>query len=325
MYKDFFAFLNRHQSFILCSHDPADADGLGAELALSCILKALGKEFHIINASPIPSNFAFMDEEHIVDFWNKETHDHLPEKSAMLILDTSDEYNIGKQRELLDRVREVYILDHHEPPPQSSLKGHIDSKAASTSELAVEIAAEANVSLDLKSATAAYTGIVYDTGYFAYSKTSSRTFAAALKLVDTGVAPYQVYNNLSESASTGALLLQKLVFSTMEMHAGGKIAVQVLRKEALEETGANFEDAESFVNMPLKSRDVSVSILVKENLQGNVRFSIRSKGSINVSKIAQTFGGGGHVAASGFKCPAGIKDAMENILRQVIEKVELQL
>jgi phosphoesterase RecJ-like protein len=324
MYDEILAFLGRHQSFILCTHDPPDADGLGAEITFACILKTMGKHFRIINASPFSANFAFMDRERVIESWNKDDHDYLPEKSALLILDTSDEYNIGIMREILDRVREVFVLDHHEPTPQSALKGHIDSAAASTSELVVEIAVETKITPDENSARAAYAGIVYDSGFFGFIKTSRRTFTAALYLVERGVVPYQIYRELNESASTGALLLQKQVFSTMEIH-GGKIAVQVLRKEYLEKTGANFEDAGGLINIPLKSMDIAVSILVKENTQAEVRLSLRSKGSVNVSKIAQAFGGGGHVSAAGFRCVQGIEEVMGNTLKQVIEKVEAQL
>jgi phosphoesterase RecJ-like protein len=71
--------------------------------------------------------------------------------------------------------------------------------------------------------------------------------------------------------------------------------------------------------------DIAVSIFVKENTQAEVRLSLRSKGSVNVSKIAQSFGGGGHVTAAGFKCVQGIEEVMENTLKQVIKKVEAQL
>ncbi len=319
------AFLERHQSFILCTHDPADADGIGAELMFACILKSLGKECRIINASPVPENFVFMDSEHIIESWDENTHRLLPEKSALLILDTSDEYYIGTMRNILDSVREVFVLDHHEPPPHSSLKGIIDSSAASVSELAVEAAITAGITPDAQSAAAAYAGIVYDTGYFAYSKTTRRTFAAALYLVEQGVIPYQIFKELHESASTAALLLQKQIFSTLEIYAKGRIATQILRREFLEKTGARVEDAESLINIPLKSKDIFVSILVKENDEGKVRISLRSKGTVNVSKIAQAFGGGGHVSAAGFRCSQDIEYVTRIILKQIIEKIEYQL
>jgi phosphoesterase RecJ-like protein len=121
----------------------------------------------------------------------------------------------------------------------------------------------------------------------------------------------------------GALLLQKQVLSTLEILCEGKVAVQVLRKKDLEASGANFEDAESFINIPLKSLDVVVSILVKENLEGKIRCSLRSKGQINVSKIAQSFGGGGHITAAGFKSSNSIEDTLKKVIETVEKSLEL--
>ncbi|MCL2879549.1 MAG: bifunctional oligoribonuclease/PAP phosphatase NrnA [Treponema sp.] len=325
MFKKLSAFIERRQSFILCTHDPADADGLGAELALDCIIRTMGKKCRIINSSPVPGNFMFMDPEYRIETWNDTAHDLLPEKSALLIADTSDEYNIGVMKNIINRTEEVFVLDHHEPAALSSLSGLNDSSSAATSELAVEFAMSAGIKLDPRSAAAAYTGIVYDTGSFSYSKTTKRTFRAALYAIKMGAVPYQSYRELNENSSTGALLLQKKVFTSMELLSEGRIAVQILRKEDLVETGARFEDAEGFINIPLKSKDIAVSVVIKENIEDKVRCSMRSKGTVNVSKIAQGFGGGGHVSAAGFKCPQGIEQTLSQTLPQIIKEIEMQM
>ena len=324
-FKKIMDFIEKYTSFILCTHDPADADGLGAELAMNCILKKMGKECRIINSSPVPKNFAFIDPNNGIEFWDAHTHNLLPEKSAFLVLDTSDEYNIGVMREILNRVQGIFVLDHHEPTPQTSLTGINDTTASSTSELVVEFALALKIDIDVQCAIAAYTGLVYDTGFFSYSKTSLRSFTAAQYLVEKGVVPYQIFKELNESSSTGALLLHKQVFSTLEIHSQGRIAIQILRKNDLEKTGARFEDGESFINVPLRSKDIAVSILIKETIEGKVRCSLRSKGEVNVSKIAQIFGGGGHVRAAGFKCPESIEYTLTETLHQIITKIEEQL
>jgi phosphoesterase RecJ-like protein len=111
--------------------------------------------------------------------------------------------------------------------------------------------------------------------------------------------------------------LQKQVLSTLELRNGGRTAVQILRKEDLETSRASIEDAENFINVPLRSRDIMVSVLVKENREGQIRCSLRSKGKVNVSKIAQVFGGGGHVSAAGFKSKAGIEETLSGVLEKI--------
>jgi len=316
-----FEFLNRHSSIVITTHDHADADGLGAERVFSQIALSLGKQVRIINSSPTPENFSFMDPDNTIEIWDS-IRSELPQKAGLVILDTSDEYNVGKLKDYISQAAEIFVIDHHEIAPLSKLKGYIDTTASSTCELVIELAQAAGIVLTPDRAKAAYAGIVYDTGFFAYSKTTSRTFKAALILVDNGVKPYDVYRELNEKATTGALLLQKTVFSTLEIHHQGKVAVQMLRKEDLENCGANFEDAEHFINLPLKSREIEVSILIKENREGQTRCSLRSKGTVNVSKIAQTLGGGGHVSAAGFKSPHNVEETLRIILEKVGKALE---
>jgi phosphoesterase RecJ-like protein len=316
-----FDFINRNSSMVLTSHDGADADGLGAELLFAHILQNMGKKVRIINASPVAERYKFIDPKGKIEAWGASQRGGIQD-SALVIVDTSDEFNIGAVKELIPEVREVFVIDHHELNPYSTLSGFIDSAASSTCEIVLEIAEAAGVALNEHVAMAAFAGISYDSGSFAYKKTTAKTFRAALSLVEAGVFPWKVYSELNESASVGALLLQQQVLSTLELHADSRIAVQILRKEDLESTGADFEDAEAFINIPLKCRDVAVSIMIKENHQGLVRCSLRSKGTVNVSKIAQNFGGGGHTTAAGFKSSQGIPDTLGKILQKVKDALD---
>ena len=310
------AFMERHDLYILTTHDPADADGLGAELVFACMLRGLGKQFRIINSSPIPAQFGFMDRQGIIEPLNSEKHDALPEKSAVIMVDTADLHNIGQMRDLVCRAKDVFIVDHHEVMSASHFSGICDSTAASTCELAVELAVALGVTLDLNTAFAAYTGMVYDTGFFAYQKTSPRSFRAAITLLELGVNPTEAYQVLCENTSIKSLLLQKRAFASLEIH-NGQIASQVLRLEDFAETGAVNDDADGFVNAPLRAREIMVSVLVKESRKGKVKCSLRSKDTIDVSKIAHDFGGGGHINASGFNSDLNIDQTLALVLTKI--------
>ena len=322
MFDNVLSFIDRHQSFILTTHDPPDADGLGAELVFAAILKKKEKACRIVNAVPVQGYFRFMDHSSAAEVWDSEKHTSFAEQSALLVLDTCDEYHIGSMREVMKKVEETFTFDHHEPKPHTKLSGFIDATASSTSELAIELASSQGVTLDPYTATAAYAGIVYDSGFFAYPKTSIRTFNAAIKVIEWGAAPNYIYRQLMENGSYAALLLQKQALSTLEFHADKRIAVIVLRKEDLVFSGAEFDDAEGFVNIPLKAQEVEVSILIKEKPSGEVRCSLRSKGKVNVSKIAQGFGGGGHVTAAGFRSSLSTEETLKKLLYDVKERLE---
>jgi phosphoesterase RecJ-like protein len=310
-------FLKKHNSLALTTHEGADADGLGAELVFAQICRAMGKSVRIFNTAPTTERFAFIDPHNEIEVWDASVPAEIPKNTALVILDTSDEYNIGKVKEFVSQALEVFIIDHHEPNQFSAWDGYIDRTASSTCEMVIEIANAAGVALNEVSAAAAYAGIIYDTGSFAYSKTTARTFRAALSLVEAGVNPYRIYHELYETASTEALLLQQQVLSTLELRNEGRVAVQILRKRDLEASRASIEDAENFINVPLRSKDIMVSVLVKENREGQVRCSLRSKGKVNVSKIAQAFSGGGHVSAAGFRSKGSVEETLSGVLEKI--------
>lgn len=323
MFDSIYSFIDRHTSFVLTTHDPPDADGLGSELVLANILKKKGKEARIINASHIPVYLDFIKEGFEIDKWDPQEHSSIAQNSAMLILDTSEEHHLGSIREAVKKAKETFVIDHHEPKPASRLKGFIDATASSVSELAIELAFEMKIELDPFTATAAYAGIVIDSGFFAYPKTSMRTFKAAIKTLEWGASPNHIYRQLMENSSCASLLLQKQALSSLQFYAGRKIALMILRWEDFEKAGALFEEVENTVSIPLRAREVEASILLKEKEHGEIFCSLRSKGTLNVSKIAQNFGGGGHVTAAGFRSYINMEETIKKLLACIESRLVL--
>ncbi len=310
-------FFRAHDSFILTTHEGPDADGLGAEILLAKCLRSLGKAVRVVNADPVQDRFAFLDPEGVVERWDPAAHRSLAAVSALAVLD-SDTTNLGAVgEELVPHAAASFVIDHHEPPPRERTPGYRDTSASSTSELALEIARGLGTPIDPQAAQAALAGIVYDTGSFMYPKTGVRTFRAAMELAGYGAVPNEIHRALHESASRGALLLKKRVLATLELREDGRVAVQTMLRADIQAAGARYEDAESLIDIPLECGDVEVSLLFKESEAGRLRCSLRSKGSVNVSLIAQSFGGGGHKTAAGFKCGKGLAETREEVLQKV--------
>jgi phosphoesterase RecJ-like protein len=315
-----FNFLKRYSSFVITTHENADPDGLGAELVFSQLAESMGKKARIVNSAVTSERFRFLDPENTIESWAN-FEKSLDREAALVILDTADEYNIGELRDLIPYAPEVFVIDHHELNKFNPLKGYIDPTASSTCELAVELAIEAGISLTPANARAAFAGIAHDTGFFAYSKTTLRTFKAASLLIEAGAVPYDTYREFYQKSNIGALLLEKSVLGSLQIVEQGRVAVQVLRKEFLEKCGATMDDSEGFINTPLKCREVQVSVFVKENREGHVKCSLRSKGGVNVSKIAQSMGGGGHITAAGFKSSGNVDETLQTILGRISKEI----
>lgn len=312
-------FINEHEKFIISAHEMPDGDAVGSEYALAKALKKLGKTVKIINSDPPHQKFLFIDEENLLN--DLDDPDVIPEdirEYALILVDTNDLFNIGlTSTKILPRIRGLFILDHHEPkkdPPAESL---IETSASSTGELVYELLIELGVEIDLDMAQAMFMGIVFDTGSFIYPRTTAKTFKIAHELVKIGVSPNHVYANVYESNSVSSLILQSKVLSSLELHFDNQVAIQHMTKDLIALAGATYEEADYFVNIPLKSGNIKASIFFKENEEGDLRCSLRSKGSVNVAQIAQTLGGGGHKNAAGFRC----SESFEVTKKEVLDKL----
>jgi bifunctional oligoribonuclease and PAP phosphatase NrnA len=316
------AFLREHDQYVIISHDGPDADGLGAAYALASTLIAIGKRAVPAVGGKLSDKYCYIDRRglfaNLASSAPGEGLPFPPGEAISIIVDTHDlDYLGAESAAVVGASTAVLMIDHHEPRRKAGELELLDSAASSSCELVFMIARALGVSLPLDAAEAVFAGIVYDTGSFAYPKTGERTFECALELVRLGVAPYEIHKRMFESSSDGSLLLQKAVIASLELRLQGRVAIQSLDRKTLSSTGASYEDAESLVNIPLQNRTVEVSVLFKENLEGRLRCSLRSKGAVNVARIAQAFGGGGHKTAAGFTCALPLAAAKDDVLQSI--------
>jgi bifunctional oligoribonuclease and PAP phosphatase NrnA len=298
-------FLSEGDNYIITSHESPDADGLGAEYALSHGLISMGKKVRIINAEQHSVSYDFIDKDKTIGWFpDARIHPSVLAKSTVILMDTNDtEYTGAIAEAIISKAADIVVIDHHEAKQSEIEKVCLISSFSSTCEMTYRILSEIGLEITSDMANALFAGMVFDTGSFAYSKTTAATFEVALELVRRGADPTYVHSALYESASTSVLLLRKEILSTLELYAGDKVAVQTMTADVLARTGSSYQDAEGLINIPLQAAAVEVSVFFKENEEGTLRCSMRSKGRINVANIAQSFGGGGHKSAAGFKSP----------------------
>lgn len=328
-FKPLTNFLSRYDKFIICSHESPDGDAIGSEYAFLQALKKMGKKAYVINNDPTPFNFAFVDIKKELKFFEDEKK--LPRKLSdfgLFILDTNDTNNIGViSTYILPKVSEYFVIDHHEKykSDERSAGSISDKDASSTAEILYRFFMKEKIEIDLPIANALFMAIVYDTGSFIYPKTSTYTFKIAQHLVKIGVNPNLIYSHIYETDSIPSIILRSKVLSTLELKFNNHIAIQTMTKDTILETNASYEEGQSIINIPLRAKDIKISIFFKEDLKGITRCSMRSKGDIDVCKIAQIFGGGGHKNAAGFKFTDDIKVVRENVLHQLKKYFEKEI
>lgn len=312
-------YINKHDRFIITAHETPDGDALGSEYALFLALRKLGKKVKIFNSDPAPKKFSFIktDAKAVV----LKDPQQIPadiDQYVLIVLDVSDLNNIGRIAELiLPRVSSFFIIDHHEIDNDTHRHNLIQKSASSTAEILYLLFQEMKIEVDLEMAQSLYMAIIFDTGSFIYPKTTAITFEIARDLVARGANPNLIYSNVYESNSISSLLLLSSVLATLELELDKHVAIQTMTKEIIIAANSKYEEADQIINIPLKSREIRVSIFFKENSNGIRRCSMRSKGNINVAEIAQSYGGGGHKTAAGFKCKYSFEQTKIEILKKL--------
>ncbi|HOP63642.1 MAG TPA: bifunctional oligoribonuclease/PAP phosphatase NrnA [Spirochaetota bacterium] len=317
--KNLDEFINKYEKFIISTHESPDADGLGCEIAFFDLLKQLGKTAIILNSDPTPDICQFMDIDSEIKIL--EDISQLPEdigEYAQFVLDTNDYDNTGTIYEhLRHRVKDCFIIDHHQGDIEKAQANFVKVEAASASEIVYSIILHYGKELNFKTAQALYAGIVFDTGSFRFPKTTSETFRIASHLVSYGVDPFRVYEHLYESNSISSFQLRGRIFSTMEVLFDGRMIAMKLTQQMVEETGGSFSEGESTINQPFQVKGVVASLLIKQDQNGPVKVSMRTKGNLNVAEIAISNGGGGHKNAAGYKSKLSFDETYEKAVRDM--------
>ena len=289
--------LRNAASIGVVGHVGPDGDALGSMVALSLAARQAGKAAVASFDEPfvVPEEMSFLDTSTLVppaDF--PETLD------AAVVVDTSVPGRVGALAQKLEAADELIVIDHH--ISDGGWGGHllIDRAAAAAAELVYEVIVELGWEITPEVATALYTGIVTDTGRFQYSSTSPRTHQIAAHLLEQGVHPDVIGQKLFEEASFGYYGVASRVLGRATLDEDHRFVWSVMTNVDLEDAGISRHETDGLIDLVRMARGTEVACLLKVKGNGVVKGSLRSRGNIDVARIAGAFGGGGHHNASGF-------------------------
>ncbi len=314
MVKEILAAISQGKKFLITAHVRLDGDALGSELALYLMLKDLGKEAIIYNQDATPSHYQFLPAaEHIV-------HDleHIEKYDVGFILDCSELERVGKISSDVVKIKTLINVDHHVSNGGFCKLRLLDAKASSTGELLYRLMRKMHVKMTQDICTNLYTAILTDTGGFRYSSTGQETLRAAGDLVEGGAQPQWISENIYESDPPAKLQLLSRVLETLTLDMQNKTASLVVTRKHLQETGATMEQTDGFIDIPRTVKGIDIAMLYTQMGDKQFKLSLRSKGKVNVEKIARKFGGGGHINAAACRIDGDI----EAIKSQVLEAVK---
>jgi len=268
------------------------------------LLRALDKDVEVIMRDPAPHAYQQLPGADLI----RVTPAVDREYDGVFVIECSDIDRPG----LIDLEKQFVVnIDHHTSTVLFGTINWIDSTASAVGEMIYNLCKATGVRVTVEIAECVYTALLTDTGSFHYSNTSERTFKIASELVRTGVRPAKTAEAIYGNYQWPKIELLGQVLSTAKRDESGRIAWMRQTLEMQERTSACDEDTDGFVNLPLTVGDVYAVALFKECSPGIYRTSLRSKGEVNVAKVAERFGGGGHRNAAGCTL-TGTWDEIEN-------------
>jgi bifunctional oligoribonuclease and PAP phosphatase NrnA len=307
--------IEEKNKFAITSHVRPDGDSLGSSLGLYWLLKALDKDVEVIMRDPVPHAYQKLPGSRDV----RVTPDADAGYNAVFVIECSDITRPG----LLNLEKQnVVNIDHHATTALFGSINWIDSTASACGEMIYNLAKALGVRVTKEIAECVYTALITDTGSFHFSNTTERTFKVASELLRTGVKPAKTAEAVFASYPWSRIQLMGAVLSTARRDATGKVAILRHSLEMQHTAEASDEDADGFVNYPLTVGEVEAVAMLKEFEPGVYRTSLRSKGEVNVARVAEMFGGGGHRNAAGCTLRGTWEEAEEKIIALLQDAVD---
>ncbi|HZY63653.1 MAG TPA: bifunctional oligoribonuclease/PAP phosphatase NrnA [Edaphobacter sp.] len=299
--------------FILTSHARPDGDSVGSALALAEILEQMGRQTDIVFADAVPLIYHTLPN--VQRIHHTPSAADIADHSIPAVLLECD--GIPRTGLLgLDENRPLINIDHHASGRHFASVNWIDEHACALGAMIYRIAVQAKVEITPSIATCLFTAILSDTGAFTYACTNAETFDIVHKLAVCGADPGKIARDVYFSNSASKIHLLGAALSNLQ--CDGNVAWTWITGDDMKRTGAQPEDCEGVVNYLISIADIESAVFLREVPEtGQFRLSIRSKGKLDVARVAETFGGGGHRSASGCTVDGPLNVATERILTQL--------
>ncbi|MBU3679355.1 MAG: hypothetical protein FGM32_07085 [Candidatus Kapabacteria bacterium] len=295
------SILSVARSVVITTHVNPDGDAVGSALGMMHWLRARGLQCTVVLPNAAPSNLQWLPGAAEMLTYNSRADVLIADADLVIVLDLNTLTRLG---ELGTRIAEstavIVNIDHHTHPQDFATLAIVNTDACSTCFLLAELILliDGEPVLGAELAQCLYTGIMTDTGSFRFPRTTERVFVLAGLLVGHGADPVETYDAVMNQSSFGRSRLLGIALASLQLQADGRLCTMSVRRKDLIDNGCNVDDVEGFVHHTLTISGVQVGILFVE-VDGEVKCSFRSKGTVYVRDLAASYGGGGHVHAAG--------------------------
>lgn len=300
--------LSEAGSIAILPHHNVDGDALGAALALALALNSDHCQADVLIEEEVPATLDFLPGLNLINRGRKDRY------QIALNIDNGDISRLGGRLDIYQNAEMRLSIDHHATNKVEADISYVDTGASATGEIVYRLLTDylgLPVTKDI--ALCLYTAIITDTGGFRFSNTTPETLEIAGALMRTGIDFTNAIKKVFDRISYTKLFLMKQTMNSLKLLFDGRLAVSYLRWDDLSSFNARLEDTEGLVNIGRNLEGVEVSLFLKEEKPGAFKGSLRSNEYVDVSKVAERFGGGGHMRAAGFSAEGSLEDIIRSM------------
>ena len=301
--------LSSQDNILILTHAHPDGDTLGAGFGLCRALLSLGKKARVICADEIPDKyFSVFKKPEMPEF----------EEDYVVAVDVATTNLLGELCEKYENKIDLCI-DHHRSNSDYAKDVLLNVDAAAVCETVFEVIRALGVEIDKDMADCLFTGITTDTGCFKYSSTSVNTFAIAADLVSLGADNGKINRIMFETKTKTYAAIERLALEGMQFFCNDRVCVITITQDMYKKTGAKEHETDAIAPLTRQVEGVEIGLTIREKENGECKCSIRTFESVDASKLAAMFGGGGHKQASACRFECSVDEAKARIIAKCEE------
>lgn len=301
--------IGRAEKVGIFAHVSPDGDAIGSSLALYLGLKQLKKEVEVVldDYSNCFNFLSVIDEVKKVGTGNYD---------VAIALDCASRPRLFDEKDSFINSKVTIAIDHHASNTYFADYNYVEENSPATCMTLVKILKRLNINITKSIGECLMAGIITDSGGFRYKTVTDETFEFAATMLDLGVNISDIYYRTFDVKSKAQFKLVTVASSRLKFYSNDRIALTYLTMEDMMQAKALIGDHEGIVNVGRNIEGVEVSIFIREDKDGTYKISFRSNDYVDVSEIAEVFGGGGHSRAAG----CSVDDNLENVIKKIIKE-----
>lgn len=301
--------LKEKDNILILTHSNPDGDTLGSGFGLCRALLKMNKKARVICADEIPAKYGYLYED--ID---------MPEfePDFIVAVDVATENLLGRLgKDFSGKVN--LCIDHHATNTDYAETLLLNADAAAAAETVLKVIKAMRVPIDKGIADCLYTGITTDTGCFRYASATSNTYRAAAELIDLGADNGKINRIMFETKTKTYAALERLAIEGMEFFCNDRICVITITQDMYAKTGSSENETEAIAPLTRQTEGVEIGLTLREKKDGRCKCSVRTYESVDASKLAAQFGGGGHKQAAACKFDCSVDEAKKMLLEKCRE------